>query len=160
MKIELKSIKHYPSMSEETECFDADLWIDGKKIGHLSNRGTGGCDDFHGDHAAFAAADAWCRENLPRIEFNHGDDAPMSIDADLETHCGDLLAQHIAGKELDRLIKRQVIGILDGNIVTWKPKVAGTDPMKLLPGVQAKYPSAKLLNTMPRAEAVALYRSA
>lgn len=47
MKIEIKNISYSERMSEETSCFSADLWVDGKKIGVISNRGTGGCDDFH-----------------------------------------------------------------------------------------------------------------
>ena len=57
MKIELKAIEHHLSFSEETECHAAALWIDGVCIGRVSNHGTGGGDDFHGDHAAFAKAD-------------------------------------------------------------------------------------------------------
>lgn len=42
MKVELKSLKYYPSMSEETNCFEAILVIDGKTVGTAKNRGTGG----------------------------------------------------------------------------------------------------------------------
>lgn len=47
MKVELRKFKHYPSMSEETECFIADLYVDGKKIGVAENSGKGGCNDTH-----------------------------------------------------------------------------------------------------------------
>ena len=59
MKVEIRNVKHHPDLSEETECFSADLHIDGKRIGSVSNRGTGGGDDCHGDHAAYDAADRW-----------------------------------------------------------------------------------------------------
>ena len=49
MRIELKNVKHVESMSEETECFTANLYVDGKKIGAVSNRGHGGCHDYDFD---------------------------------------------------------------------------------------------------------------
>lgn len=45
MKIELKNIKYVPSLSEETNCFSAAVYVDGKKRGEASNRGTGGMTD-------------------------------------------------------------------------------------------------------------------
>ena len=53
MKIELKAIQYSAFASEETSCYQANLYVDGKKIGTVSNAGHGGCDDFHGDRAAF-----------------------------------------------------------------------------------------------------------
>ncbi len=59
MKIELKAIRYFSSMSEETNCYEAGLYVDGRKIGRVSNRGTGGGDDFHGTQRDFDAADEW-----------------------------------------------------------------------------------------------------
>lgn len=42
MKIELKSVKVYEKLSEETTCFTANIYLDGKKIGEAENRGIGG----------------------------------------------------------------------------------------------------------------------
>ena len=47
MKIELKNLKHYPSMSEETTCFQASVYIDGKKAGDVKNDGHGGAHYFY-----------------------------------------------------------------------------------------------------------------
>ena len=46
MKLELKNIKFYESMSEETNCFQADLFINGKKIADVKNQGQGGPTDY------------------------------------------------------------------------------------------------------------------
>lgn len=43
---DLKNYRSITAMSEETECFSADLWVDGKKFAHVSNDGRGGCDRF------------------------------------------------------------------------------------------------------------------
>jgi hypothetical protein len=46
MKIELKNVKFLESMSEETNCFTADVFINGKKIAYASNQGHGGPTDY------------------------------------------------------------------------------------------------------------------
>jgi hypothetical protein len=42
MKIELKKIAIYPRLSDETTAFNADVWIDGQKVGSAENDGHGG----------------------------------------------------------------------------------------------------------------------
>ena len=46
MQIELKSFKYSAFASQETACFQAALWIDGKKRGTVRNDGHGGCNYF------------------------------------------------------------------------------------------------------------------
>ena len=46
MKITMTGIKHYPSMSEETNCYEANLHIDDVKVGRVSNQGIGGPAPF------------------------------------------------------------------------------------------------------------------
>lgn len=45
MKIELKNIKIVEKLSEETICFTAKIYVDGKHVGEANNRGHGGCSD-------------------------------------------------------------------------------------------------------------------
>ena len=42
---ELRKVKCFPELSEETEAFTAQLWIDGKHVANLKNDGHGGCND-------------------------------------------------------------------------------------------------------------------
>lgn len=51
MKITLKKFSFNAALSEETYCFSADLYIDGKKRGCVSNRG-------HGEQTRFSDYDA------------------------------------------------------------------------------------------------------
>ena len=46
-KLELKNIKYFASMSEETPCYNADIFINGKKAIHVSNHGYGACDEIY-----------------------------------------------------------------------------------------------------------------
>jgi hypothetical protein len=45
--IELKNIRVLTSMSQETHCYEATLWVDGERWGTVGNAGHGGCDDVH-----------------------------------------------------------------------------------------------------------------
>lgn len=47
MKIELKNIKYSAHLSEETNAFTANLYINGKKVGYVKNAGHGGCTDYY-----------------------------------------------------------------------------------------------------------------
>ena len=41
MKLEMKNVKVYDSMSEETICFEGNLYADGRKVGRVENSGKG-----------------------------------------------------------------------------------------------------------------------
>lgn len=83
MKLELKNIKYFASGSQETPCYTATLYIDGKKAVYVDNNGHGGCDRHHvvkpftwkdveevksylakqsGD--SFEPLDTWCHEKM------------------------------------------------------------------------------------------------
>ena len=47
MKLQLKKIKIYDDMSEETICFTAELYADGKKVATVKNDGRGGSTDVY-----------------------------------------------------------------------------------------------------------------
>lgn len=47
MKLELKNIKLNMGFSEETICFKADLYVNGKKVAYASNDGRGGCTHYN-----------------------------------------------------------------------------------------------------------------
>lgn len=75
-KIELKKVEFSERMSEETNAFVADLYINGKKIGYCKNDGQGGCTDYRGytreDDKIIADVEAYCK-TLPKaksIDFN------------------------------------------------------------------------------------------
>ncbi len=60
MKIELKGIKVHHSMSEETNCFEANLFVNGKKAGFTQNSGKGGQTDVDfNDRAIREAVEAY-----------------------------------------------------------------------------------------------------
>jgi hypothetical protein len=47
LTFELKKVKHSEANSQETACFKAELWVNGKHIADVSNQGIGGSNDFY-----------------------------------------------------------------------------------------------------------------
>jgi hypothetical protein len=76
-KFSIKKLKYNESMSEETPCFSADLYEDGKLVAHIYNRGMGGCNEVmpangltHKDVAHIDNIDAECEINTIVEELN------------------------------------------------------------------------------------------
>jgi hypothetical protein len=79
IKLTVKNYKHCEWASEETDCFTASLYLDGKRIGTAENSGHGGCDFYHfttpANKAAFEAyAEEWANsdevQNDPAHQIN------------------------------------------------------------------------------------------
>ncbi len=155
MNIELKNVQYAAFSSEETACYSASLYVDGKKIGVVSNDGHGGCDRFHGDQAAYAAADAWCRANLPKIVFDGRD----PLDANIETCCARLLDRWLIARDLKRDMKTKILMRDPGDGHVYSVKHRGK-PEETIAGIGKRYPGAAILNRLPFDEALTIYREA
>lgn len=46
MAITVKNVKIHDELSEETLCFSASVYFNGKRVGTATNRGHGGCNDY------------------------------------------------------------------------------------------------------------------
>ena len=112
MNITLKNIKHMPSLSEETECYSADLYLDGKLVAHVSNRGHGGCDEQRPakgqSYDIIRTMNDWCKANLPKHSYDFGEGRKGEYDTDLEGLCNELLNKHLnAAIEAKNAVIRQ-----------------------------------------------------
>lgn len=59
MKITVKNVKIAQFASEETLCFEASVYLDGKKAFVASNDGRGGCNSYYGNTAKIQEAELW-----------------------------------------------------------------------------------------------------
>jgi len=109
MKVELKNIKVYEKLSEETVCFTATIYLNGKRAGEVENRGQGGNTCYHffqqADEQAF---DVYVR-SLPPKEFKARPDMGV-MESWKRPTCGedifdDLLSVHFQAKEEKKLSK-------------------------------------------------------
>ena len=105
MELKLKSIKVLLSASEETFCYEAVVYKDGKKIGFVTNEGRGGCDHQHIDSETLNEINEWCKTNLPTWTSYDGEQVPT----DFEMFCNKQIQLHLDKKELKKLLKKVAI---------------------------------------------------
>jgi len=112
MKIELKKIEFSERMSEETNCFVADLYINGKKVGYCRNQGHGGCTDYNANspenRKTIAEAEEYCK-TLPKIKSGK-----YEWDNSLEHTIYQLFEDWLKAKEQKKMERKMKSGILVG----------------------------------------------
>lgn len=118
MKIELKNIKHAAFASQETNCFEADIYLDGIKSMKVENSGHGG-SDMHREivKGSYKKLADYCKTLPKHVEsFGEYDQTP-------ETIVGDLLNAALAQKRLNAAAKRLCNKMNKGvTLVTFKSK--------------------------------------
>jgi len=114
MKIELKKISFNERMSEETNCFVADLYINGKNVGECKNDGRGGCTYYHGitkaDNVLIDEAEAYCK-TLPNVKSSFDD---FEYPQNLENVIDELLEAHLKAKAMKKIAKLFAVAIVFG----------------------------------------------
>jgi hypothetical protein len=168
MKLELKSIKYTEWMSEETLCFTANLWVDGKVFAEVSNQGHGGCTDVR-PHSKFKLdstegampfyrrlkeVEAHCNA-MPNLEpcalFAEG--LPM----DLELWCNMEVEAWLARRDMKRKLKSHVLFQIEGQDGIYQTKYhpRETDGSWTVFGSEKR----RILNDMSEADALAIWRA-
>jgi len=113
-KVELKKIEYSERMSEETSCFVADLYINGKKVGYVKNDGRGGCTAYYGnsreDNVLFAEIEAYCK-TLPKVK---PDGYSFEYQPTLESIIDDQFEQWLKNREEKRMRKVMEMAIIWG----------------------------------------------
>jgi len=136
MKIELKRVSFNERMSEETNCFVADLYINGKKVGECSNDGRGGCTDYRGDrpehYQVIRDAENYFK-SLPKVK---SEEYNFEYQPTLESAIDDQFEEYLKVKAFKKLEKKFetaiCFGVPDGNsyrFVSWKSK----KPLSVIP---------------------------
>jgi len=161
MNIELKSIKICQFASEETLCFEAKGFVNGKAAFTVHNEGHGGSNSYHAlDRDLLEQAEAWAKAQ-PRIKTNIADDKDRSgfwhMDSDLDAIVDEMMTLHDVKTQLKRILKKVVLCDA-GEIYTLKAKATElTDAIRA--SVLKRYPQGKILNDMPFDDALVLFRN-
>ena len=104
--ITLKNIKHFEAGSQETHCYTATIYVDGKRFATVENNGHGGCDNVHpinGGWDAIKELEERIKETYPRIELEYFEDG---LEPSLEIICGDLVNDFLLKKEFKKVMRR------------------------------------------------------
>lgn len=122
MKIELKNIHFSEQLSEETNAFSANLYIDGIKAGTTSNRGHGGPTDYYPVNEKgkqlIKEAEEYCK-GLPPEKFEV-EGKEYTLDSNLEQFIDNLLNKHLQEKDLQKF-RRQMDKAMEQSIVVGVP---------------------------------------
>lgn len=154
MQIELRNVKYAAFASQETSCFQATVYIDGKRAGEVSNEGHGGPDSISPRELQTRLDEYGAslpKEACDWTDRDTGKAAEISQTA--ETLIGNALDAWLLQRELKRICKKAAYAV-NGKIYTLKVPY----DERVREHLAKKYPDAKILNTMPQAEAVALLR--
>ena len=153
MKLELKNIKHTSWASEETHCYQASLYVDGKPVAIVSNDGHGGEDRYY-DHPKFKGGkSAWCdkmqevHEYFKSLPNTPSEWFPEGMEQCLEFWCCDQVNDWLSARELKKKLKA-------GFLFQFADKV-GVFAHKTRPSRAHK---AIILNDMPFDEALSIWK--
>lgn len=112
VKLELKKIKHSEWNSQETNNYQAELWVNDKKCAVMSNDGRGGCDMVHtygipNGNELMKIAEAYCK-TLPDVE---------GLKMDLELWAGEQLENFLIEKDKKKHKKKLEKDMLNSIVV-------------------------------------------
>ncbi len=145
MKIELKNLKVNAMFSEETTCFKADVFVNGKKVAYAENDGRGGCTYYHhyeNQQGVVRLAEDYCK-TLPKQVINFGNEI-HEFDQSLESVIDDLVFTKEKEKEqkkIDKLCENNIVwGYPNGysyKLLSFKGKAKFVDVKKSIVGQKA-----------------------
>jgi len=161
--MQLKAIKHYPTMSQETYCYEANLYILDVKICRVHNVGRGGSDDFDLENPNLLGAgfltweyiqklDEWCKRNLPKWYFEYRKEY---ISRSLEVWLSEQVDEFINWKSFRSALKKSIMYLdpTKDTLYEFVLKPTEDNITKCL----AKFPNHTFLNNMSRDSAFKIY---
>ena len=152
MKIELKNVKYSEFASHETHCFEATIYVDGKKAGTAENRGYGASTSIfpmtlHNTLQAYA-------DTLPPTEYE-GHSFNQTADGLID----DLVTAWLYARDLKKAMQKRILFVRGQDMLETKGMDAASLQKWLLrPDLQKKLNADKVLNLLPFGEAVSVYR--
>lgn len=101
----VKNVKHYESLSEETNCFTASVYYSGKHVGTAKNNGQGGMTHVWIEPQHREIVDTYCL-NRPDIQFSDFS-LPFSLDLEIDRLVSEFIeASH--KKKFQKQLKRDL----------------------------------------------------
>lgn len=138
--IELRKLKIVRALSEETTCYTAEIWIDGRIAFHASNRGHGGADHYRrlGD-VTEAEVDAWVKANqAARTVLGH------ELESSLENHVAVLIDEAEAITTLRRRLRTSIVIVENDQV--FSVALRKRPPGPIVAALRAKSPAAEFVD--------------
>lgn len=115
LRVTLKAVEYFPSMSEETNAFKANVYVNNKRVGYAKNSGHGGCTDVNSfaeplQRELFKKAEKFL---LKQPQINIGDEAdPYMVDCNMESVVDKMFEdwlQNREAKKIQKLTERKLV---------------------------------------------------
>ena len=160
MNLEMKAIKFSEWASEETYCYQANVYLDGKPFAMVSNDGHGGCDreyshnKFKGDYrATMKKVDEYFKSlpNTDPCEY-----FPEGIEQTFEQWCHDQVCTYLYRKDLKKALKKAKVVKRKND--EGKMSLYDYGINVLSDAIKHRWPEAVILNDLPEDEALAIWR--
>ena len=152
-KLELKNIKYFASGSQETPCYNADIFINGKKAIHVSNNGCGGCDSQY-PHKSFTFQTVMDLQDYLVKKYKEEFEP-------IDSWCHDRLYEYLDQKKIRRDMKTKFICInKNTNELFAYEKNTGISDSAFQDHMDKNHPSSTCLNFLPFDQAWKLFDGA
>ncbi|MGP1715760.1 MAG: hypothetical protein ACTS9Y_01150 [Methylophilus sp.] len=152
--VQLKKIEHSERMSEETNCFVAAIYLDGKKIGDAEDDGHGGCMKIYPQS---------CVKQLNEIGAAMGkeivDWSPEPLDIDGEDIIGKLLDEWLLMKDYKKLLRGKKVTFVDGKDIysLGRKFTDAADEKAMIEALKKRTPTAVVFNGLTDEAGLSLY---
>lgn len=174
--ITVKNLKYAAFASEETHCFEATVYVDGKKFCRTSNEGHGGCNmDYPVGKATMGDLGRRIVELNKRIAATA--EPPLESEPEwkqdlwkkgfrpnFETAVMEAVERELAAKDLKKILKKSVMIEDEGRCYTLDPMpvdaLFGLHRVAAKESIAKAYPKAKIINLLPFEEALGIYMKA
>ena len=162
MNLEMKAIKFSEWGSEETYCYQANVYLDGKPFAMVSNDGRGGCDreyshnKFKGDYRATMKKIDDYFKSLPNTDVGKYKNVPEGFEQTFERWCHDQVCTYLYRKDLKKALKKNKVVKRKND--EGKMSLYDYGINVLSDAIKHRWPEAIILNDLPEDEALAIWR--
>jgi len=152
MKIELKNVKRSEFASHETHCFEATIYVDGKKAGSAENSGHGAPTSIY-PNTLYLALEAYAK-TLPPMKYND-----FSFAQNAESVIDDLLTAYLYARDLKKLMSKRIL-YRRAEVLFESTQMDAATLSKWLarPDLKDKLNADEVLNLMPLDRVIQLFR--
>lgn len=157
MQIKLRSIEHSEAMSEETFCYTAKVYIDGKLAGTARNDGKGG-STIISPRECEERLEAYAL-TLPDRVYKAGTPDQFTLKMTADMLVDDLLVEHLQAKDLKGHFKKDVLFTVEGEPGVRRMKNMTPERFLAHPRLSSLNVD-KVLNQLPFEEALNIYKTA
>ena len=162
VNIALKAIKVFEANSDETQCYQANVYVDNKPFYIVSNSGNGGCDNVYQHPKCKLTRTEWrakgdeIKKALSTIRTAPSEYFTDGMELDLELLCHEYVTDFLLRRDFKRrLATKKTLIIEKGIMYALRNKWSNT--ASFINGVKAHYKGCTILNELSFEEAFVLY---